>query len=61
MLVDHDMRRSKTKKLRDNHEKLIVIALLNYEHQFMRNLHTMSSKSQTQALYLDFILYNIGV
>lgn len=43
MLVDYDIRRFKNKKLRDNHEKLIVIALLDYEHYFMKNLHTTVS------------------
>ena len=55
MLIDYDIKGYKNQGLRDNLESLIATALLDYKHQFMRNLHVIDSRSLTRVFYLDLI------
>ena len=47
MSVNHIKENFRLKTNRGNHERLIAFILLYYGYQFIENLHTMDSRSQT--------------
>lgn len=55
LLIDRDIREYETQGLRDNPERLRTTILLDYEYQFMGNMHAMDGKLQTQVFYLNKI------